>query len=308
MTQSVQSSSGYRTLLFLLDLFEKYDRELTRSEIEEELCACGPQAPSVKETMDVLEAYSSDTIACPSDSSAVLCLFQDLGDGSYALLADGETIAALRQHDNSFVSPDVLSVSSEKIEVIGTDKEDKADRVRTGLYDQAFYEASDDPQLRAQSKDGRYHADYSAYVINADLSSQSDSDRTMRSVDIMPDDTASLLDESNAALVRARERAEAAEQDAANQRARVDSLQAQNDALSADATKKQSKASRKIRKAQDRIDQQNRKIDDHNEQIDHNTSGMMKSMHRAQIRHDRKVIDRKKRKIARLSQPESRQR
>lgn len=59
----------------------------------------------------------------------------------------------------------------------------------------------------------------------------------------------------------------------------------------------QKKAMRKIQKAQDRIEQQERKIADHEQQIEENSTGMMKSIHRSQIRHDQKVIDRKNRKI-----------
>lgn len=62
------------------------------------------------------------------------------------------------------------------------------------------------------------------------------------------------------------------------------------------------KLQRKIAKANDRIVQQERKISDHSGQIDRNGSGMMKSLHESQIRHDKKVIDRKERKIAKLEQ------
>ncbi len=70
---------------------------------------------------------------------------------------------------------------------------------------------------------------------------------------------------------------------------RMDDLRADN-----------AKLNRKISKAQDRIVQQERKIFDHNGQIDRNTSNMMKSVHESQIRHNKKVIDRKERKISKL--------
>ncbi len=64
--------------------------------------------------------------------------------------------------------------------------------------------------------------------------------------------------------------------------------------------RKNVKLSRKIDKANDRITQQERKIEDHNNQIQRNQASSMKSMHESQIRHNKKVIDRKVRKIAKI--------
>ena len=60
------------------------------------------------------------------------------------------------------------------------------------------------------------------------------------------------------------------------------------------------KIDRKIKKAQDRITQQKRKISDHLGQIERDGSNAMKSLHESQIRHNKKVIDRKERKIDKL--------
>lgn len=60
------------------------------------------------------------------------------------------------------------------------------------------------------------------------------------------------------------------------------------------------KIDRKIKKAQDRITQQERKISDHLGQIERDGSNAMKSLHESQIRHNKKVIDRKERKIDKL--------
>ncbi len=60
------------------------------------------------------------------------------------------------------------------------------------------------------------------------------------------------------------------------------------------------KIDRKIKKAQDKITQQKRKISDHLGQIERDGSNAMKSLHESQIRHNKKVIDRKERKIDKL--------
>ena len=60
------------------------------------------------------------------------------------------------------------------------------------------------------------------------------------------------------------------------------------------------KIDRKIKQAQDKIAQQERKISDHIGQIERDESNAMKSLHESQIRHNKKVIDRKERKINKL--------
>lgn len=298
---TVQSMEGYQTLLVLMDLFEQHGGELTLVQLEEDLDAMGAQAPSKEEACAVLQAYSSDTIAAPEDGSQVLCLFQNLSEGTYALLADEQTVQALRQKRDSFVAAEDLSAATAPYE--GETAEDTAyETARIGLYDEPHYEAADDPARRMQAVRPDGHHDYSVYTQNAEMALRQPSDRTMASIDMMPEDTASLLDDANAAIVQARDRADAAEAHAEVLQKEVDDLRRENEALGAAAGRKQAKTQKKIAKAQDRIEQQQRKIDDHNEQIERNSSGMMQSLHKAQIRHDKKVIDRKERKLDRLHQ------
>lgn len=301
MQKSVQSLAGYEMLMSLIDVFEESEKDLTISEIEQALAdkpGCSP-IPAADEICSVLEAYSSDYLACPDDPSQVLCIFQNLGDQLYSLIASPETIDALYQKADALVRKEDLPVSVVNVEILTSDEEDKenAAPAAAGLYNQPIQDASDDPVRHIEAEIG-YEADYSVYAQNANLKANSSKDQTLEVIEAMPADTAVLLDEANAAVLQARERAERAEKQNERLEKKVDRLQKQNEKMRCGKDKKQAKLDRKIQKAEDRIQQQYRKIEDHQEQID---QGSKQSLHKAQIRHDKKVIDRKERKIEKLT-------
>lgn len=303
MQKSIQSREGYQMLMSLIDVFEESGQDMTVSEIEQTLAdrsGTSYSANKADEICSVLDAYSSDYLACPKDHSQVLCIFQNLGDQLYSLIANKETIDALRQDATAFVNEKDVPVSTTKVEILTTDQEDKGDPIpaATGLYDQPIADAADDPVYQAEADDSRYTADYSVYANNADLGAAASSDRTLETIQDLPQDAGAVLDEANAAVLQARDRAEKAEQQNAELEKKMDRLQAQNEKLQCRKEKAQNKVDRKIQKAEDRIEQQYRKIEDHEQQI---RNGSMESLHKAQIRHDKKVIDRKERKIEKLT-------
>lgn len=102
----------------------------------------------------------------------------------------------------------------------------------------------------------------------------------------------SQLDQSQKDLEKTEAAAKAAEDKAKCAEDKLDSI-----AKGDEAAKAVGKLDKKISKAEDQIQEQFRKIENHERQIEDDHTGFMKSLHEAEIRHDKKVIDRKEREI-----------
>lgn len=304
MSNTVQSRTGSQILASLIEVFQENDRELSVTQIldllpstlDESLYSADPDVMTPQRIAQIMDAYTTDTPACNADSADILCIFQNLGNGRYALIADDETCAALKNTEGAFVSKaSIPGAQNLHQDSLGTNEEDKQNALKTA--------APADLPDAAQ-------ADYLAYSINADqaVSGQSDQDRADSALlDGMSRTSNAELDAANAAVLQARDRAEKAEAEAAKARQQAARAQKKADAYKKSAQKACDQADkacrkteRKILKAEQRIEQQEKKIADHEGQIARDSSGFMKSFHEAQIRHDGKVIDRKERKLAKL--------
>lgn len=427
MRTQIQTPAGYDTLVQLIQIFQMKDNnEASLEEIFSTFEEKNQEALNESDQsniMNVLAQYSSSTIACPDNEEQVLCVFQDLGDGRYALTADEETCKALLQADDSMVQEedipfhvnnremeenllkqekamkqaeeedsedesmrapsamerenargsDVLETSSfmqtavdedfnsdgmKMPETYGDDRYDAADELDQdpdvcmaatsegmlyAMEDQERQRSFEDQERQNAFDDSRYEqaaqnetaalnaaADPENFSEQIDLEESDFYDEDSEDTDAQSDGVAlvgkeyhagtepfknsqkpdehridsleSQLDLANRELVHAYDRADAAESRADRWEQKARDSQDDLEAMRQDVkdTGAQKKAMRKIQKAQDRIQQQERKISDHEQQIKENSTGMMKALHRSQIRHDQKAIDRKNRKIASL--------
>lgn len=405
MKNTFQNAPKDNLLGAMIQVFQENDNELTISQVAALLpdkLGVEPKDIDSREVEKTLKSYASQTIACEPEQDATLCIFQDLGDGAYALNADDEQIASLEMEDGAAVVSDVIpeeqiaSVSDAKewnrreefadnagrkyggdtsewpedtsddglntdfafnasaaVEgenavfgsdamdqphVYGDDPYDQADNQQAALErearfanDQAAQMSADQPEtvVSPETAAGSYEqgmefeadqevlpqADVTVTAIDAEAETFA-SAQASKQAEI--DDLNDQLAQAKSDLEKANARADQAERDTHQANAEMEgyrktAVKAQKAADRAqdklddldDASqlrKDTDKMLRKVTKAEDRIDQQKRKIEDHADQIEQSSSGMMKALHKAQIRHDKKVIDRKERKIDRILQ------
>lgn len=405
MKNTFQKAPENNLLGAIIQVFQENDGELTLNQVYALLPdKLGVEQKDIDRSQvdQILKSYASQTIACEPKQDALLCIFQDLGDGHYALNADDQMIASMQMEDGAAIFSDVIpeendaSVSAAKAwnrreefadnagreyggttsqwpedtsydglntdfaftakeavdgenaafgsdamdepQVYGDDPYDEADNQQAALEREARFandQAADAGESQPETAAGLNEDDASygqSFEFESDTEVLPEADVTVDAYRMDPqsssqayaqrlteiDDLNNQLNAANAALDQANDRADKAEfeteqvraeidgyrKSAVNARKAADRAQGKLDQLD-DASRVQKaadKIARKLNKAEDRIDQQKRKIEDHADQIEQSSSGMMKAIHKAQIRHDKKVIDRKERKIDKIMQ------
>lgn len=374
MKKPIQSPAGYTLLSAVIEIFQDRGDKLSIKEIY----SCIPEKigyeltpEDQRELKAVLDGYTAPK-AGESKDDTVLCLFQDLGDGMYELIADPETLDALQMEEGSYVSTDVLpECESESISVeavgtapagdtveashsssdaykhaMSTNAKNGADIVEAqlnsdqvgGKYSAAKQEAQLQAQAaQAEAENAKAEAEDSAAQVKKaqekaeaykeDAKSlyadEQQAEAEIQMADAQANQAKSETETAKAAAAEANAQAEKARADTEAVKAQLDQNQKDMDTLEADAkaseqraqaaeakldaiashdddAAKASKLDSRISKAEDEIQQQYRKIEDHEHQIDSDKSGLIKSIHEAEIRHNKKVIDRKEREIADL--------
>ncbi len=261
MSIQVQSEKGQIILSALITVFQNHDGQTTLKQVCQEVPMIAGSEFDESDISAVLDAYTSETIACMPQAGQIACIFQDLGDGSYELIADDETLRALKGEAYSYVDPDLVSAKGNEAPA-----DIPADQAGAAVIsDEYTVDAEIEPQ------------DARSETIQAAASASAQAPEETTASSEASSDLSALKAESEKEEELADQYADASE--AAEYNAEVDD---------------------DIAQAEQKICEEKQKIADHEKQIERDSTSMMKSLHEMEIRHDQKVIDRKEKQIDQL--------
>lgn len=327
MPDTIQSLSGQKILSVLLELFQENGNIMSKSEVYDALetrSQWALDATDRQTVSDILDAYTGQTIACTSENDQVLCLFVSLDDDQYELIADPETVDAVSGREDARVSAAAIPADGDQMVHFHAGQDDfdlqsammnpaadpSAQDIQNGLgepevYGDDVYDTLDDIEVQSRAQATDFDEDMTGVQAVASIGEDLQTQTSSEYANSMTPGIQAELDAANQAVLDACARAESAEKDAEETRAQMESLRQENSSYDAEgriSMKEDAysrKTQRKIRRAADVIEQQKRKIADQQREAERG-DGRNASMVDAQIRHDRKIIDRKVRKIANL--------
>ncbi|MEY8379925.1 hypothetical protein AAK979_02595 [Ileibacterium valens] len=111
MNTDTQSIRGQQILTALITIFEKHNNQATLEQIYEEVPEFMMEEVEQSDIIQVLRSYTSNTIACEPEPGKIACIFVDLGDGNYELIADDESLRAYKGQKGSYVDPALVSAN-----------------------------------------------------------------------------------------------------------------------------------------------------------------------------------------------------
>lgn len=256
------------------------------------------------DVMRVLSCYStSQAEASDPAKEQIYSLFQDYNNGRFALIADDATCAALLRglnHDQNQTASSFLNENEAKedSENISEDVQRNVDLAASEALMNSMQNVDENRQDEEFKSAGVSQVEEEYRAGNEPfIHSQKPDQHRIRELE-------NHLRLVNQELINAWEDADSQELRANNWKQKAQGAQEDLETMKQNLENagENQKTMQKIAKAKDRIAQQERKIADHEQQIEENSSGMMKSIHRSQIRHNNKVIDQKNRKISKLVQ------
>lgn len=298
MNNSIQSAGTQDILTALITILQENGNQASVQQIYEQLPAkLSATIADRDQIQQILKAYSSDILANEAQEGTVIRLFEDLGDGSYELIADTETCQAIQGQKGSTVDPSLVPPAD-----LSDSQQAKADQLledqRISVPDTSFadqiVEGEDWKTMKKEQK-RKAQDDKAVWKAAKKEQKRQNQDGKADWKEMKKEQKRQAQDDKAVWKTAKHEQ----KQQAKDENAVAKALENEQKQQAKDA-KADTKSANRIDKAERVIADEERKIADHEQQIERDSTRFMKSIHEMEIRHDEKVIDRKESEIQKL--------